>query len=174
MKRPDDSGVTLVELVLATAITGLLGAVIAAAFFVGVKTTDTANTRIATSRGAQFAAAIFPGDVQSAMTITTSGTPCSGASPNVAQLQWQELNDAGTLPVTTKVAEWTCRTTGGVTELIRRLTVGGIIQSEIVIARDVSTAAVSCDPGCATPTSATMTATAGDLTFVVVGQRRSQ
>ncbi|MDQ1709246.1 MAG: hypothetical protein QOG49_631, partial [Frankiaceae bacterium] len=76
MKR-DDAGVTLVELIVALSISGLLAAVIAAAFAVGVKTTDEANKRLAGSQGAQIASSYVAADVASSVTGPATAGTCA-------------------------------------------------------------------------------------------------
>ena len=168
----DDSGFTLVELLLATTITGLLATVIAAAFAVGVKTTDTANDRLAGSQGAQIATSFFPSDMQSSTgAITLGGTPCTGAAPMIAQLRWTDV-DAASVSVN-KVAEYTCVVAGTRRHLIRRFTSGATV-TDVVVAYDVTAASVSCLPDCTTATSARITAThTGGYVFSVTARRRS-
>lgn len=156
---------TLVELLLATTITGMLGAVIAAAFMVGVKTTDSANTRLKESRGAPVLAKLFPADVNSAKTIVASATPCQAGTPDVATLSW---TDGGVA----KTAVYTCQPSGTSTDLARRYTVGAVTTVSVV-AYDVTSAVLTCTPDCTTPTGATMTAMSGDFQYVVSANRRA-
>lgn len=169
----DDAGFTLVELLVATTITGLLATVIAAAFAVGVKTTDTANDRLAGSQGAQILTSFFPADVQSsAGAITLGGTPCTGGVPMIAQLRWTDVDAAGP-PGVNKVAEYTCVVAGTRRNLVRRFTSGATV-SDVVLAYDVTAASVSCSPDCTTPVSARITAThTGGYVFSVTARRRS-
>lgn len=172
MNGRDDSGVTLVEVLVATMIGGLVSAVIAAAFAVGVRTTDTSNSRLAGSQGAQITTAFFPRDVQgSTSTIVLGGTPCSGGTPIVVTLSWTDVDAAGTSVA--KQAQYTCRTTGSQVDLIRRYLENAVFLSDVVLVHDVTAATVSCSPDCTTPTSAGITATeAGGFTFSVTGSRR--
>jgi hypothetical protein len=172
-RRADDSGVTLIELVLATALTGLLAGVVGAAFVIGVKTTGAATDRIEAARHSQIVSAVFPVDAQSAKTITASPTGCAGAPATVAELGWTELDDAGTTSVV-KLAQWTCTTSGGSTNLVRQLRVGGVLQPSLVVAEGITSAAVTCDPNCTTPDSARITVVTPGATTAVVAHRRAE
>ena len=171
MNPRDDSGVTLVEVLVATMIGGLISGVIAAAFAVGVRTTDTSNQRLAGSQGAQITTAFFPRDVQSSLTISLGATPCSGGTPTVATLSWTDVDAAGTSVA--KQAQYTCRTTGAQVDLIRRYLENAVFRSDVVLVHGVIAASVSCSPDCTTPRAATITATeVGGFTFAVTGSRR--
>lgn len=175
MRTPvrDDAGVTLIELLVAMTISGLIAAVIAGAFAVGVKTTDDSNKRLAGSQGAQLASAVFAGDVQSSSGVIALGaTPCSGGTPTVADLRWTDVDATPT--TIAKRAEYSCQTVGTQRQLVRRYYENSATPlSTVVLVYDVTAAALSCTPDCTTPASATLTATeAGGFTFAVTGSRR--
>ena len=70
----DDRGFTLIEMIVAVVITGIVSAVMLEAMFVGLRTIDDTNKRIAGSNDTQLIAGYFTADVASAITISTSGT----------------------------------------------------------------------------------------------------
>lgn len=169
MTRSEDDGFTLVELLVATAISGLLAVVIAAAFTVGVQTTSAANARLTASRGAPMVTSYFPPDVQSSATVTVYSTPCTSAVPNVATFSWVDLDSAGA--ATTKTVLYTCQLNGATTDLVRRYTAGSTTTSAVA-AFDVSAATVTCTPNCAAPTNASLSVTSGGYSFSVTARRR--
>lgn len=164
-----DQGFTLIELVVAASITGVLATVIGAAFTVGVQTSGAANARIAASRGGPVLSSYFPADVQSSATIAVSTTPCTSAVPGVATMTWVDVDSAGAS--TSKSVAYTCQVGATTTDLVRTYTAGATSVSSIVV-YGVASAAVACAPDCTTPRSATLTVTAGDFTFSLTGRRR--
>lgn len=173
MRSRSDDGFTLVELLLATSITGLLATVIAAAFFVGVQTTDTANERLAGSQGAQIATSFFPADVSSATAITVGATPCAGPDPRVATVTAQDPVVTGS-PVT-RTVEYTCVTDGAARNLVRiERNASAVETGRVVVVFGVTSAQLTCLPACGTVRSARLTATeAGGFAFSVSGLRRA-
>jgi len=174
-----DEGLTLVELLLATSITAMLGSVIAGAFFVGFKTTDTANQRLAGSQGAQLITSYFPADVGSSsatatvLAISRGATPCTGADRTVAVLSWPDTDATGASVA--KQATYTCVVSGTRLDLVRRYSEAGGTPREAVLAYDVTGASLTCSPNpdCSAPRTATITATeVGGFTFSVTGRRR--
>lgn len=171
MKRRGDDGVTLVELLVAMTLSALLATVIAAAFTVGVKTTDEANERLAGSQGAQITASFFPADVRSWDGAPT-GASCAAAT-TVASFGWTDQAAAGA-PVL-KRADY-CLVSGTQNDLIRRYWEDGVQTSSATLAHDISTASVACTPvpSCAAPVTATITVTEpGGFAFSVTGRRRT-
>ena len=176
----DDEGVTLIELLLATSITAMLASVIAGAFFVGIKTTDTANARLAGSQGAQLTTSYFPADVTSSSATPTvtavrkGATPCTGADPTVAVLSWPDTDAAGV--TVAKQATYTCVMSGAERNLVRRYTEGGGALLEAVLVYGVTSASLTCSPNadCSAPVTATINATeVGGFFFSVTGRRRA-
>src|SRR5947199_7557345 len=79
--RSEESGFTLVELIVGMVITGLLISAIGSALIVVLRTTDVTNARFAESHDVQITSAYVANDVQSASSVSVSNaTPdCSGA-----------------------------------------------------------------------------------------------
>lgn len=178
-RQSGDEGLTLVELLVATSITGMLASVIASAFFVGVKTTDAANARLAGSQGAQITRSFFPADVSSASAdgpvaaITVGPPPCTDATPVVATLSWTD-RDAAAVDVR-KQARYACEVVGGRRNLVREFSENAVLQGKVVLAYDVTDASTTCSPDCTAPRTATLTVTeVGGFTFSVTGLRRAQ
>jgi prepilin-type N-terminal cleavage/methylation domain-containing protein len=166
----DDSGVTLVEVLVATTIIGLLGAVIAAAFAVGVRETRSSSKRLSESQAAQIAASFFPPDVQSAATIMLGGAACTGTTAPIARLQWVDVDAANTS--LTNTACYVVEPSTGGQNLVRQHQVGASGWTRVVVAYNATAASVACSTSCATPTTATLTVTSGDYTIAVAGSRR--
>jgi prepilin-type N-terminal cleavage/methylation domain-containing protein len=86
----DQRGFTLVELMVATAILGVVIAPLGAAFIVTFKTTGDATNRIAGSVDAQRLSIYLPPDVQSADDALTTGftaSSCTGVTASTIKLQ---------------------------------------------------------------------------------------
>lgn len=84
MTRPprdtsDEAGVTLVELIVAIAISAIIIGAITNAIFVGFRTTDKTTTRLSESHDTQLVATYFPPDVSSSRYVPISLLP--GDSP---------------------------------------------------------------------------------------------
>src|SRR4051794_18413504 len=89
--RDDDSGFTLVELLVAIVILGAVVGAIAASFIVGLKTTDGTAERYRASHDAQLLSLYFPVDAQNSTTSVVpppADTTCSGVASNLLRLQW--------------------------------------------------------------------------------------
>ena len=174
-----DAGLTLVELLVATSISGMLAGVIASAFFVGVKTTDTANARLAGSQGAQITRSFFPADVSSASAdgpvaaVTVGPLPCTDATPIVATLSWTDRDATAT--AVRKQAVYSCEVVGTQRNLVRAYTENAVLRGKVVLAYDVLAASATCSPDCTAPRTATLTVTEiGGFTFTITGLRRAQ
>ena len=108
MTRPprdssDEAGVTLVELIVAIAISAIIIGAITNAIFVGFRTTDKTTTRLSESHDTQLVATYFPPDVSSSRYVPISLLPgdspagCSGITgggQNVVLLPFAPRPDA--------------------------------------------------------------------------------
>lgn len=173
MNVRDDSGVTLVELLIGTALTGMLASVVAAAFVIGFKTTDEANERLTGSQGAQFVTSYFPSDVRTATAGPMVASTCAaGASASVAHFTWKDDDDTAA-PL--KSAEY-CLVG---TTLLREFRAGTVTPTTLqgvpdTLANEVSAASVTCEPmPCGMPTTVTMSVTNVGFPFSVTGRRRT-
>src|ERR1044071_10493789 len=100
--REREDGFTLIELVIAIAILGIVTSGLATAFITTIRGTKDLHNRFIESQDAQLLATYFPSDVQSAnpTTIDTSASPadeCSGVTgTNVIRMRWTQ-SDGTTL-----------------------------------------------------------------------------
>ena len=171
MNVRDDEGVTLIELLIVVAMTGLLATAVAAAFVVGFRTTDEANVRLAGSQGAQLVTSYFPSDVRSATAGPTVASTCA-AGASGAHFTWRDIADTA---VQYKSAEYCLMGT----TLLREFREGSVTANTLqgvagILATEVSAATVTCDPSpCGTPTTVTMSVTNAGFPFSVTGRRRT-
>src|SRR5689334_8018942 len=83
MIRRTERGFTLVEIVVAVVITGILLGALGSATIVGLRTIDNTNKRIAGSNDTQLVAGYFTSDVASSERVSTTGTT-SHAAPSLS------------------------------------------------------------------------------------------
>lgn len=160
----DQQGFTLVELMIAIAITGLIVSAIAGALIVSFATTGVTQARLAESHDVQITSAYLANDVQSAASVNlSSGGTCSGASTTLVTFNYEHGN-----------AEYACGTAAnGETQVTRRF--GG---DTVVLAHFAGAArpTVTCAPnaGCGgTVNSVTMAfSEASGYSYTLVGSRR--
>ena len=184
-----DAGFTLIELVIAVALTGFIVAPLSAALVVSLRTSDETASRLAGSNDAQLLSIWLPADIQSVGTVSGSPNPndddvvfaptvnteCSGVS-NVLRLRWREPLET----TTTFVAAYAVsQASNGTWRLIRSYCINGGTPSTHVVARNLSgssavtvTASGSrlsmCVEEAATPTDPS------NYVFTVSGHRRTE
>ena len=90
--RLDESGMTLVELVMALSIAGIVILALGAALFTGIRTTRDTNTSLSQSGTEQRIATYVTSDIQAADAVATSGTSTCGNQP--ALLETKTRSDA--------------------------------------------------------------------------------
>src|SRR3954464_12360458 len=91
----DDDGLTLIELVLSTAILGFILAAVTAAITVVLISASPTQGRTAASHDKQLIAAHFGGDGQNSVAVTTTKPACAAPSSttvnaSVVALSWQD------------------------------------------------------------------------------------
>ena len=91
MRHPDEHGFTLVELLIAIVISGLLSTALGGAILIGLKSTSSTSTQLAQSKDTQLVQGALPRDLFTATGVQTnvaagSGT-CSGQATLLA-LTW--------------------------------------------------------------------------------------
>jgi prepilin-type N-terminal cleavage/methylation domain-containing protein len=169
----DESGFTLVELLIAVVVMGMIVTVIGAAVNVGLRTMDDTSNRLTSSTDAQLLSIYLPKDVQSASVAVTSGITCSGASNPKLQ-----LSDGANFNIVYGVQA----VTDGF-QLERHVCTGGSVQSTVIVGRNLAstTAAVGTRiPSSGTLVGASLTITGKTSTnepdpyvFTVTGRRRT-
>ena len=137
----DQQGFTLVELMIAMAITGLIVSAIAGALVVSFQTTGVTQQRLAESHDVQITSAYLANDIQSAASLNaSSGGSCSGASTELVRFTYADKHGN-----TIGDAVYSCGTSGGETQVTR--TFSG---DTVVLAHFAGTArpTVTCAPSC--------------------------
>lgn len=175
--QESEAGFTLVEMLVAVALLGVVMAGLGGLFFVGFRTTDETANRLSGSNDALFLSVYLLPDVQSATEAIASsngtGIVCTGAANPKLQ-----LTDSTTLNVVYGVRE-----VGDQYHLERHVCTGGSVSTTKVIARNLaSTSSVTPTrtPATGTLTGASLTVTEAPTTstdtsyeFTVSGKRRA-
>lgn len=187
-----EAGFTLLELLVAITLLGIVMVPLATAFVVGGRTFENTRDRLEGSTSSLFTSAYWAGDVQSADSITTSGAPCAGTGVNVVTFAWAADPGATTTPTSLPVAmtkvSYARIDSGDGSQLVRVLCpAGGSPATNTVVPRLGSVSPVTCVPSCTFPvqatnepitvtmtlsTASTPTEPAG-VPFTVTGTRRS-
>ncbi len=191
---PDEGGAagfTLVELVIAISILGVVMAALTAAMLVAMTGNSQSGERLGESADVAFAASYFADDAAGAQTVTAGGaTRCGTAGKAVVEFQGTTFA-TGNLPQVT-VVSYLLETVGSGTTASRQLHRSACIgpslaalgvQSQNTVARQLSTAT---DPTltCQSPTGAGVACSAATsvqlqlhessgFTFTLVGTRRT-
>jgi prepilin-type N-terminal cleavage/methylation domain-containing protein len=136
--RPAD-GFTLTELLVVLTISSIIMAAISSAFIVGARTEADAYTRLQESHDGQLATAYFVSDATSARyfskTLTPPGSDCPDfGADDVALFEWM---DVATTPPIKKDAFY--GVAGSPTQLIRRYCEADVVQTEVILARNLNT-----------------------------------
>lgn len=142
MKARAEHGVTLIELLVAITILGILMAAITSSIIVGLRTTDETGQRLAESHDAQLVQVYFPNDVASATDISLTDNACASAPP-VVRFRWV---DAGV----TKIASYVLAISGTERRLTRVYCEDGVEVRSFPVAHHVGSAdpVVTCSPAC--------------------------
>jgi len=185
VRRRSDGGFTLVELLMATAISGAMLPVIAGALVTGWKTTDATVAHLADTGNRQRLPALVVRDIQSAATIDTAGydTTCLPAGTLVARMRWADTVSGATV---NRVATYANVPTVGDAQLVRYNCDNGggamtLRSSVVVLHRTTAATTLTCfsaagavtSPGCGTPARAVLTATDASGSFSSGARRRS-
>ncbi len=162
----DESGLTLVELVVTCIVQSMIVGAIATSFFLFVHAQDSTKKRLGKSHDAQLAATHFATDAQAvsgpevSLNDTTScadpSPPVTGSLSPVARFTWSVTAGAGT---TTSDTINYVRTGGS---LMRRYCRAGTLVDDIIVGSNIAGATVTCSPttNCTgTPTTITISVT---------------
>lgn len=183
MRIRSDAGLTLVELLAAVAITGVIIPALTGALFIGWRTTDDTIARLSDNQNRALTPSLWTRDAQSATTVDKNGavsTCLSAGDTLLARFAWTETPLTGS--AVTRVAAWVW--TGSTTELVERryCASGGSITSSVTTAHDVAAAPVAtCRTaggavvaGCGTTTVVVdLSVTDPSGTFLATGRRRA-
>jgi prepilin-type N-terminal cleavage/methylation domain-containing protein len=178
--RDGEGGFTLVELLVVTAILGIVMPVLAAAFALGYKTTTASTAELAASHNRQLIAAYLTEDVQSAVTAedatSADTTTCMVAGDTlVGRLKWSDVDIAAS---TARAVTYVLATVGGEQQLIRRSCVA-LVRSDLVLVHGAVSSTFACLSAAYAAISCTTFAvvrlTASDIagSFNVIGMARS-
>lgn len=88
--RRDESGFTLIELVITTTVLGIVMSVVGAAFYVFFRTTGETTERLAESPALQIASTYLTRDVQSAQVFTSTCGSWPAGSSALASFGWRD------------------------------------------------------------------------------------
>ena len=114
MRRTTGSrGFTLVELLVAVVILGMLSIAITAAFTVLARSMDGTQDRLTNSRGPKLVGVYWIPDVNSSETVNPSGAVCGTTGTPLVTFLWSDDRYGNIL------ATWSSVTTGSTTALVR-------------------------------------------------------
>ena len=182
MRRPGpEAGMTLVELLVVVAISGLIMPVLAGAFLVGWRTTDATVTSLSDSRNRQVAPSLFTRDVQQANTVDTSSADptCTTAGDTLlVRMRWTETDATGS--ATNRAVAWVL-TTGTERLVERRYCADGTTLTGSVTGTHgaVGTPTVTCKSAtgstvaCGSAVSVDLSVTDSSGAFTATGRRRT-
>jgi prepilin-type N-terminal cleavage/methylation domain-containing protein len=181
LRRNDDRGLTLTELLVTIMVLGVIMVPLGNALIGFIRMTDDTSQRLSESRDAQIAAAYFAQDVQSVGTRDWAAYPyplrqsverdapaagglypcgAAGTPAAVIRLAWDDPASARDSPTVNRVS-YVVETVGSERQLHRILCKGAAVPtSDIVVARSLDTAlpAVTCSPACTgAPASVSLT-----------------
>lgn len=145
MRPRADDGLTLVELLVASAITALITPMLTGALVIGWRTTSDTVERMGANRDRLLVPSLFTRDVQAAETIQQSFSACTLAGDTaVVRFTWTETDASGA--AATRAVAWVRM--GTTPQLLeRRYCAGGTtVTSSVTASHDASGAAVVCRP----------------------------
>lgn len=192
LRRRGDAGFTLVELLIAVSILGLLLGGISGVLYVSLRTAAQSETRLSESADSLLATVYFADDVASAQRLSVSEVPrCGTDARAVVEFYGQDFADDSTFAVTTTVVTYVVRTTttaAGTTRELRRLACASAATSptypltpvtDVPVVRRLWTnpPTVSCGGAACVGTSEQVQllvrAASGGLTYRLSGDRRT-
>jgi prepilin-type N-terminal cleavage/methylation domain-containing protein len=185
-----DAGFTLIELVVAVAILGVVMSAICAAMVAALRTNTETKARLEQSGDVQFSSTWLAEDIAGANTVTTGGTAVCGSSATALMNLTSIDIDTVTAPIpatppptppTTRSVSYVLVTVtdgdGTSRQLERRACAGSGPAVVERIARRLSTTVaptVTRSPDTSAPATVTLSLTADDgSTFTLTGNRRS-
>jgi prepilin-type N-terminal cleavage/methylation domain-containing protein len=191
LRRPGafrDEGFTLVELLVALAVMGIVLGTVATMSFVAVRTAAASRSQLDDSGDLLLAATYFGDDVAGAQSVSTGSTPrCGTDASTVVELVGQDFTDDSTFTITTTVVSYVLRTvaadTGTRRELHRLACTAATATpaypltpvTDVPVVTGLATAAASCgSAGCAAFSQVDLTVQeTGGLSYTLTGRRRT-
>lgn len=164
----DEQGFTLLELIVAISLLGIIMIPLAAAFTVAGSASQNARDRLEGSTASLFASAYWADDVQSADTITIGGSACSGGSAEVT-FAWAADPTAPT--GAQSQASYAVRDAAGGGKRLVRIACGGSSATNTLVPRLGTVKGVSCDPSCTPSASAAAAPIRVKMTLSTVGTK---
>ena len=186
MRRRDDHGLSMVDLLVAVAIVGAITPALAGALLIGWRTTESTVDHLADTGNRQRLQAFFVRDMQSAKTVDTDGSSatCTSAGDTlVVRMRWSDTVGGATV---NRVAAYVRSGSADDLQLVRRScddSSGTMTSTGSVTVAHRMTAAPSLlcfdstgaltSPGCSPVADAELTVTDASGTFTGTGRRRS-
>jgi prepilin-type N-terminal cleavage/methylation domain-containing protein len=102
--RRGDDGFTLVELLLAIAILGIIAMPLSMGFITGLRFIGRSDEKFTDSRSALISAGYFAGDVANANTIVPNDATACGTGTALVSFAWSDASAAVGAPVNNKVS----------------------------------------------------------------------
>lgn len=179
--RRDEAGLTLIELLVAVTLLGIVTVPLSGAMIGGLRTTTEAQDRLSESRSPLFTAAFFAKDAQSAAVdgISVGPSPACGTGTNVVSFTWTENG-------TQYRSSYAIKTDGTAQRLVRSfctpsrtdaVTVAPVLSDAVPTVKcgDAAGASVACDLGTSAVRTVTIEAStpSGEHYFTVTGTRRA-
>jgi prepilin-type N-terminal cleavage/methylation domain-containing protein len=186
--RPVDQGFTLIELVIAIAILGLVMSAACAAMLTALRSNRETAQRLGTSNDQQYAATFFAEDIASANTVTSNATAvCGAAVTAVLNITSTDIDTTTsgvpatpppTPEATTRSISYvmtTQTTNDGTYGVLERRACGTSGTAQVTrVAKRLSTSVAPVVNTAALPTvTMTLTAGADGQTYTLYGTRRS-
>jgi prepilin-type N-terminal cleavage/methylation domain-containing protein len=161
--RSDEAGFTLVELITAIAILGIIAAPLAMSFISGLRIIGRADERLGDSRSALITASFFANDVSSANTVSRGNTNAcgsfSGSQAGVVTFAWASATAAPGSAFNNKATYLVDSSDSTNRKLVRRFCANGAATPT-----KTSTAAISLSPSTAPAVTCYTAANAVDNT----------
>jgi len=142
-----DRGFTLVEMIMAVAIMGIITATLGGAVYMAIRATSNNYTRLGQSNTEMVITRYLTGDIQGA----TSASPTSAANNTVGCTGTTKLTTTAYAAATETTPSLTVRwVVDGANGLLRCVYSGGSLQSSMAVASGITQFASSCTSPCAT------------------------